>query len=192
MEDKRLIDAVYWGYLLLPWILKLFGLPSEWSQVDLTIVAVSFCCLPYILTKCLEKLGICIDLWIPGIPTTIKTMGVNITSIAYLRVLIIEIGSTIILMVVEAQGECLPGSHSHPKPRPLIRTPEGSRQRWGSWRSFPRWPSRSFRSMTLRWSKDGNWDGKWRGHPWFKDLLVPQQREVEFDKSFFFCKRKSQ
>ena len=41
---------------------------------------------------------------IPGIPTTIKTMGVNITTIAYLRVLIIEIGSTIILMVVEAQG----------------------------------------------------------------------------------------
>ena len=40
----------------------------------------------------------------PGIPTTIKTMGVNITTIDYLRVLIIEIGSTIILMVVEAQG----------------------------------------------------------------------------------------
>ena len=40
----------------------------------------------------------------PGIPTTIETMGVNITTIAYLRVLIIEIGSTIILMVVEAQG----------------------------------------------------------------------------------------
>jgi len=37
----------------------------------------------------------------PGIPTIIKTMGVNITTIAYLRVLIIEIGSTIILMVVE-------------------------------------------------------------------------------------------
>ena len=34
-----------------------------------------------------------------------KTMGVNITTIAYLRVLIIEIGSTIILMVVEAQGD---------------------------------------------------------------------------------------
>ena len=31
-------------------------------------------------------------------------MSVNITTIAYLRVLIIEIGSTIILMVVEAQG----------------------------------------------------------------------------------------
>ena len=31
-------------------------------------------------------------------------MGVNITTIAYLRVLISEIGSTIILMVVEAQG----------------------------------------------------------------------------------------
>jgi len=40
----------------------------------------------------------------PGIPTTIETMGVNITTIAYLRVLIIEIGSTIISMVVEAQG----------------------------------------------------------------------------------------
>ena len=32
-------------------------------------------------------------------------MGVNITTIAYLRVLIIEIGSTIIFMVVEAQGK---------------------------------------------------------------------------------------
>ena len=31
-------------------------------------------------------------------------MGVNITTIDYLRVLIIEIGSTIILKVVEAQG----------------------------------------------------------------------------------------
>ena len=40
----------------------------------------------------------------PGIPTTIKTMGVNVTTIVYLRVLIIQIGSTIILMVVEAQG----------------------------------------------------------------------------------------
>ena len=40
----------------------------------------------------------------PAIPTTIKTMGVNITTIAYLRVLIIEIGSTIVLMVVEAQN----------------------------------------------------------------------------------------
>ena len=39
-----------------------------------------------------------------GIPTTIKTMGVNITTIESLRVLIIEFGSTIILMVVEAQG----------------------------------------------------------------------------------------
>ena len=37
----------------------------------------------------------------PGIPTTIKTMGVNITTIVYLRGLIIQIGSTIILMVVE-------------------------------------------------------------------------------------------
>ena len=33
-----------------------------------------------------------------------KTMGVNITTIAYLRGLIIEIGWTIVLMVVEAQG----------------------------------------------------------------------------------------
>ena len=40
----------------------------------------------------------------PGIPNTIKTMGVNITTIVYLRVFIIEIRSTIILMVVEAQG----------------------------------------------------------------------------------------
>ena len=40
----------------------------------------------------------------PGIPTTIKTMGVHITTIAYLRVLIIGIGSTILLMVVEAHG----------------------------------------------------------------------------------------
>ena len=44
----------------------------------------------------------------PGIPTTIKTMGVNITTIVYLRVLIIQIGSTIILMVVEAQGKYTP------------------------------------------------------------------------------------
>jgi len=43
--------------------------------------------------------------YLPGIPTTIKTMGVNITIIAYIsRVLIIETGSTIILKVVEAQG----------------------------------------------------------------------------------------
>ena len=43
---------------------------------------------------------------IPGIPTTIETMGVNITTIDWtLRVLIIEIGENpIILMVVEAQG----------------------------------------------------------------------------------------
>ena len=40
----------------------------------------------------------------PRIPTTIKTMGVNITTIAYLRLLSIEIESTIIFMVVEAQG----------------------------------------------------------------------------------------
>ena len=37
----------------------------------------------------------------PGIPTTIKTKGVNITTIVYLSVfLIIQTGSTIILMVV--------------------------------------------------------------------------------------------
>ena len=41
----------------------------------------------------------------PEIPTTMKTMGVNVTIIAYLRVLIIKIGSTIILMVVETQGK---------------------------------------------------------------------------------------
>ena len=35
-------------------------------------------------------------------------MGVNIPTIVYLRVFIIEIGSTIILMVVEAQGLHLP------------------------------------------------------------------------------------
>ena len=40
----------------------------------------------------------------PGIPITIKTMGANITTIVYLRVLIIQIGSTIVLIVVEAQG----------------------------------------------------------------------------------------
>ena len=40
----------------------------------------------------------------PGIPTTIQTIGVNITTIAYLRVLIVGIGSTIILMVVEGEG----------------------------------------------------------------------------------------
>ena len=44
---------------------------------------------------------------LPGIPTTIKTMGFNITTIVYLRVLIIQIGSTIILMVVEAQGSLI-------------------------------------------------------------------------------------
>ena len=33
-----------------------------------------------------------------------KTMGVNITTIAFLRILIIEIGSAIILTVVDAQG----------------------------------------------------------------------------------------
>ena len=39
-----------------------------------------------------------------GFQRTIKTMVVKITTIDYLRVLIIEIGSTIILKVVEAQG----------------------------------------------------------------------------------------
>ena len=41
----------------------------------------------------------------PGIPTTIKTMDVKIATIAYLMVLIMGIGSTIVLMVVEAQGK---------------------------------------------------------------------------------------
>ena len=45
----------------------------------------------------------------PRIPTTIKTMGVDITTIAYLRFLIMEIGSTIILMAVEAQGVPIQG-----------------------------------------------------------------------------------
>ncbi len=36
-------------------------------------------------------------------------MGFNITTIVYLRVLIIQIGSTIILMVVEAQGNVMLG-----------------------------------------------------------------------------------
>ena len=40
----------------------------------------------------------------PEIPTPNETMGVEKNTIAYLRVLIFEIGSTIILMVVEAQG----------------------------------------------------------------------------------------
>ena len=48
---------------------------------------------------------------IPGIPTTIKTMGVNITTIAYLRVSIIEIGSTIFFVVVEAQGYVMFNNH---------------------------------------------------------------------------------
>ena len=39
-------------------------------------------------------------------------MGVNIATIAYLRVLIIEIGSTIFLMVVEAQGSIDLKKHS--------------------------------------------------------------------------------
>ena len=55
-----------------------------------------------------EKLRISLFVFVfPGIPTTIKTMGVDITTIVYLRVLIIQIGSTIILMVVEAQGFCV-------------------------------------------------------------------------------------
>ena len=41
-------------------------------------------------------------------------MGVNITTIAYLRVLIIEIGSTVILMVVEAQGNDINGDDYKP------------------------------------------------------------------------------
>ncbi len=49
-----------------------------------------------------KKTTIHVGKYTPGIPTTIKTMGVNITTIVYLRVLIIQIGSTIILKVVEA------------------------------------------------------------------------------------------
>ena len=45
-------------------------------------------------------------------PPLYKTMGVNITTIAYLRVLIIEIGSTNFLMVVEAQGSIDLKKHS--------------------------------------------------------------------------------
>ena len=60
----------------------------------------------------------------PGIPTTMKTTDVNITTIAYLRVLIIGIGSTIILMVVEAQGfhdgdVCFMIVSPHSTPSPL-------------------------------------------------------------------------
>ena len=40
----------------------------------------------------------------PGIPTTIKTLDVNITTIAYLRVLIIGIGSTIFLWWWKPRG----------------------------------------------------------------------------------------
>ena len=39
-----------------------------------------------------------------GFQPPLFSMGVNITTIVYLRVLIIQIGSTIILMVVEVQG----------------------------------------------------------------------------------------
>ena len=56
----------------------------------------------------------------PRIPTTIKTMGVNITTIVYLRVLIIEIGSTIIFTVVEAQGLCLFRNAGHISKRQVI------------------------------------------------------------------------
>ena len=48
-------------------------------------------------------------------------MGVNITTIAYLRVLIIEIGSTIILMVVEGQG------HFH-----LVEYPFSATAKWSN------------------------------------------------------------
>ncbi len=52
--------------------------------------------------RTLVELNIIFNKQTPGIPTTIKIMGVNITTIVYLRVLIIQIGSTFILMVVEA------------------------------------------------------------------------------------------
>ena len=42
-------------------------------------------------------------LW-SGVQTTIKTMGVHITTIVYLRMVIIQIGSTFVLMGVEPQG----------------------------------------------------------------------------------------
>ena len=47
-------------------------------------------------------------------------MGVNITTIDYLRVSIIEIGSTIILMVVEAQGM---GANIGKTPRSMLLSP---------------------------------------------------------------------
>ena len=57
-------------------------------------------------------------------------MGVNITTIAYLRVWIIEIGSTIILMVTEAQGK---SSKFHPECGNLMRSTK-LRTCW--WRLF--------------------------------------------------------
>ena len=69
----------------------------------------------------------------PGTPFTIKTMDVNITTITYLRVLIIGIGSTIILMVAEAQGVYV---HTNPWPP--------SKRCATAWLSVPpkpkRWP----------------------------------------------------
>jgi len=56
----------------------------------------------------------------PAIPTTIQTIGVNITTIAYLRVLIIGIGSTISLMVVEARGTLSMLKRLHPSARLLV------------------------------------------------------------------------
>ena len=44
------------------------------------------------------------EMYTLGFQPPLKQWVVNITTIVYLRVLIIQIGSTIILMVVEAQG----------------------------------------------------------------------------------------
>ena len=50
----------------------------------------------------------------PGIPTTIQTIGVNITTVAYLRVLIIGIGSTINFNGGGSPG-CVVSNHVAPK-----------------------------------------------------------------------------
>jgi len=69
-------------------------------------------------------------------------MGVNITTIDYLRVLIIEIGSTIILMVVEAQGSFEQNSCRFPVPMASFLFRE--LQLW--------WPPR------LRWTTSVAWE----------------------------------
>ena len=63
-------------------------------------------------------------------------MGVNITTIVYLRVLIIQIGSTIILMVVEAQGKCflfipyISSFFPHKNEQNTSKSPNRKRGRW--------------------------------------------------------------